>query len=48
VSDFQDEFLHTLEEKHAPLLSSLKAGKYTDEIVAQLSTVAKEIAKRYE
>lgn len=48
VNDFQIEFLHTLEEKHAPLLSSLKAGKYTDEIVAELTTVARAIAARYE
>jgi len=48
IIDFQTEFLHQLDEKHADLLKSLKAGKYSDEIIAQLTTVARAVAVRYE
>ncbi|MFZ4463282.1 MAG: F0F1 ATP synthase subunit alpha [Bacteroidales bacterium] len=48
VLDFQTEFLHHLDERHADVLKSLKAGKYTDEIVAKLKEVAAEIAAKYE
>lgn len=48
VLDFQTEFLHHLDERHTDILKSLKAGKYTDEIVAKLKEVAAEIAAKYE
>ncbi|MBU1010399.1 MAG: F0F1 ATP synthase subunit alpha [Bacteroidetes bacterium] len=48
IIDFQTEFLHQLDEKHPDLLKSLKAGKYSDEIIAQLTTVARAVAVRYE
>ena len=48
ISAFQDEFLHFLDDNHADLLSQIKAGKYTDEIVNTLTEAAKKIAARYE
>lgn len=48
VNDFQDTFLHHLEEHHAELLKELKAGKYTDEIIEKLRKVATDIAATYE
>ena len=48
VNDFQDSFLHHLEENHAELLKELKAGKYTDEITEKLRKIAVEIASTYE
>jgi F-type H+-transporting ATPase subunit alpha len=48
VNDFQDTFLHQLEEHHKDVLNDLKAGKYTDEIVKKLSKVAADIAATYE
>jgi F-type H+-transporting ATPase subunit alpha len=47
VKAFEKEFLTVLEAKHADTLVALKAGKYTDEIEAVLSKVAKEIADKY-
>jgi F-type H+-transporting ATPase subunit alpha len=48
VNDFQDTFLHHLEEHHDELLKELKAGKYTDEIIEKLRKVATDIAATYE
>jgi F-type H+-transporting ATPase subunit alpha len=47
VKAFEKEYLTVLEAKHADTLVALKAGKYTDEIEAVLTKVAKEIADKY-
>jgi F-type H+-transporting ATPase subunit alpha len=49
VGDFSNgkEFLNFLEAKHADVLVSLKAGKYTDEITDVLTKCAKEIAEKF-
>jgi F-type H+-transporting ATPase subunit alpha len=47
VKDFENEYLNFLEAKHADVMNSLKAGKYTDENTAVLDKVAKEIASKY-
>ena len=44
---FEEEFLLVLENHHNHLLKALKAGKYNDEIAAELETVAKDVAVRY-
>ncbi len=48
IADFQEDFLHKLDENHADLLKQLKAGKYDDEIAKTLTNVAKEVASHYE
>jgi len=48
VNDFQQEFLHHLEERFAPTLKLLKEGKYTDEITSTLKKVAAELAAKYD
>ncbi len=48
VQDFELEFLHHLEEKHADLLANLKAGVLNDDITNVLETVCKEIGRKYE
>lgn len=48
INDFQDTFLHHLEENHADLLKQLKAGKLNDEITNTLRKVAEDIASTYE
>jgi F-type H+-transporting ATPase subunit alpha len=48
IIDFQTEFLHHLEEKHSDVMKALKAGKYTDEMIAALKNVAAEVAAKYE
>jgi len=45
---FQTEFLHHLGERYSDLMKALKAGKYTDEMIATLKTVAADIAAKYE
>ena len=47
VKDFEKEYLDFLEAKHADVMASLKAGKYTDENTSVLEKVAKEIASKY-
>ena len=47
VKDFEKEYLDFMEAKHADVMNSLKAGKYTDENTAVLEKVAKEIASKY-
>ena len=47
VKEFEKEYLNFLEAKHADILVSLKAGKYTDEITDVLTKCAKEIAEKF-
>jgi F-type H+-transporting ATPase subunit alpha len=47
VKEFEKDYLTVLEAKHADVLVSLKAGKYTDEITDVLTKVAKEVADKY-
>ena len=47
VKEFEKEYLNFLEAKHADVLVSLKAGKYTDEITDVLTKCAKEIAEKF-
>ena len=47
VKNFEKDYLTVLESKHADTLVALKAGKYTDEIEAVLTKVAKEVAEKF-
>ena len=47
IKEFETEYLNYLDAKHADVLLSLKAGKYTDEATDVLTQVAKEIADKY-
>jgi len=47
VSQFEEEYLTALEQRHPEVLAALKAGKFTDELTAVLDTVAKELAAKY-
>ncbi|MEN9972286.1 MAG: hypothetical protein RIS20_633 [Bacteroidota bacterium] len=47
VKNFEKDYLTVLEAKHADTLVALKAGKYTDEIEAVLTKVAKEVADKF-
>jgi len=47
VKNFEKDYLMVLEAKHADTLVALKAGKYTDEIEAVLTKVAKEVAEKF-
>jgi F-type H+-transporting ATPase subunit alpha len=47
VKNFEKDYLTVLEAKHADTLVALKAGKYTDEIEAVLTKVAKEVAEKF-
>jgi F-type H+/Na+-transporting ATPase subunit alpha len=48
IADFQEDFLHQLEEKHADLLKQIKTGKFTDEIAQTLTKVAQTAISHYE
>jgi len=47
VSEFEKEFLDTLERKHKQTLDELKAGQYTDAITKTLETVATDLLAKY-
>jgi F-type H+-transporting ATPase subunit alpha len=47
VSEFEKEFLDTMERKHKQTLDSLKAGQYTDEITNTLEACAKDLLAKY-
>lgn len=48
VKDFQDQFIHHLEEYHKEAMQILKSGQLTDEVVAILDKEARELAQKYE
>lgn len=48
IQDFQEEYLHTLEEEHKNILDLIKSGKLTDEAQNVLKKVAGKIASKYE
>ena len=48
IIDFQDDYLHVMEELHSPVLENLKKGVLTDEMVAEMESVAREVAAKYE
>lgn len=47
VTDFEKEYLDTLERKNKNILDQLKAGKYTDEITGALEATANELLAKY-
>jgi F-type H+-transporting ATPase subunit alpha len=47
VREFESEFLTVLEAKHKTVLNELREGKFTDEIVNTLESVAREITAKY-
>jgi len=47
VKEFEKEFLDFLEFKHKPLLETLKQGKIDEDVEKILTSVAKDIAERY-
>jgi len=48
IHEFEDQFLHHLEDNYPQLLANLKAGKLLDEDTQTIAKVAKEIAAKYE
>ncbi|MCL4138972.1 UNVERIFIED_CONTAM: hypothetical protein GTU68_004410 [Idotea baltica] len=47
VKEFERDFIEFLKAKHAGVLSTLKAGKLTDEVTDTLTTVAKDLSGKY-
>jgi F-type H+-transporting ATPase subunit alpha len=47
IKAFEEDFLNLLELKHKNILTTLKEGKLTDELEAQLTAIAKEVAERF-
>ena len=48
VKAFEKDYIETLRMSHQEVLSSLKAGKLTDEVIAVLTEVAAEVTKRHQ
>ena len=48
VKAFEKDYIETLRMSHQEVLSSLKAGKLTDEAIAVLTEVAAEVTKRHQ
>ncbi len=47
IKEFEVEYLHVLETKHADILDQIKKGVFNDEVTTILEKVAKEIAQHY-
>jgi F-type H+-transporting ATPase subunit alpha len=47
IRAFEEDFLNLMELKHKNILNTLKEGKLTDEMEAQLTAIAKEVAERF-
>ena len=47
IKDFEEEFLHFMEEKHSKTLKELEKGIFNDNITKILDVAAKNIADRY-
>ncbi len=48
VHDFEEFFLHELEDKHRNVLETLRKGQLPDEVLKTLEQVASEVAKKFE
>jgi F-type H+-transporting ATPase subunit alpha len=48
VREFENEYLHILEQRHKTILDDLRAGKLSDDITNTLEQVCKDLSKRYE
>jgi F-type H+/Na+-transporting ATPase subunit alpha len=47
VSEFEKEFIDTMERKQKPTLDALKAGQFNDDITKTLETVAHDLLSKY-
>jgi F-type H+-transporting ATPase subunit alpha len=47
VKEFERDYLELLNAKHSDVMSTLKAGKLTDEVIDTLTAVAKDLSSRY-
>jgi F-type H+-transporting ATPase subunit alpha len=47
VKEFERDYLEFLNAKHRNVLDALKAGKLTDEVTDTLTSVAKDLTKKY-
>jgi F-type H+-transporting ATPase subunit alpha len=47
VKQFESDFLSVLKASHSDILTTLKAGKLTDEVVETLTRVTKEVAAKF-
>ncbi|MCK4562325.1 MAG: F0F1 ATP synthase subunit alpha, partial [Flavobacteriaceae bacterium] len=47
VKEFERDYLDFLKSKHSDTLKTLKSGKLTDEAIATLENVAKEVSAKY-
>ncbi len=47
IKEFERDYLEFLNAKHKDALKTLKAGKLTDEVIDVLSSVAKDLAAKY-
>jgi len=47
IKEFEEEFLHFMDEKHRDILDTLKSGKLTDEVTSTLVKVAADLSEKY-
>jgi F-type H+-transporting ATPase subunit alpha len=47
VKQFEEDYLRTLRNSHNEVLTTLKAGKLTDEVTDTLASVAKQVSESY-
>ena len=47
IKDFESEYIRVLNDKHSKVLSTIKQGKLTDEVVKTLEKVCAELAGKF-
>jgi len=47
IKEFEEEFLHFMNEKHRDALDTLKAGKLTEEVTSTIEKVAADLSEKY-
>jgi len=47
IKDFESEYIRVLNQKHSKVLSTIKQGKLTDDVVKTLEKVCAELAETF-
>ncbi|MCZ4410432.1 F0F1 ATP synthase subunit alpha [Cryomorphaceae bacterium 1068] len=47
IKEFEEEFIHFMDQKHRDALDTLKSGKLTDEVTKTIEKVAADLSEKY-
>ena len=47
IKEFESEYIRVLNDKHSKILSSIKQGKLTDDVISTLENVCSELVLKF-